>query len=104
MFSLKRGSAALHRSIVSLHHSSAILLTQQFLSFLFKSTHTGTIINHPARKKQLTQSILIMHKDVEGMEALCQSAVMDGGKRQMFTEGNATQKGSGLQSCSVCIR
>ena len=37
-----------------------------------------------------------LHKDAEEMEALCQSAVRGG--------DNATQKGSGLQSSSVCIR
>ena len=45
-----------------------------------------------------------LFKDAEEMEALCQSAVRNGGLRQMFAEGNATQKGSGLQSSSVCIR
>ena len=43
-----------------------------------------------------TEIILMMHKDAEETEALCQSAVRDG--------GNATQKGSDLQSSSVCIR
>ena len=43
-----------------------------------------------------TQIILMMHKDVEETEDLCQSAVRDGGFRQMFTEGSATHIGSGL--------
>ena len=43
----------------------------------------------------------MMHKDAEEMEALCQSIVKDGGFMQFF---NATQKDSGLQSSSVCIR
>ena len=51
----------------------------------------------------MAQIILMMHKDVEEMEVLCQSAVRDGGFRQMFTEGNATRKGSGLLSSSVCM-
>ena len=46
----------------------------------------------------------MMHKDAEEMEGLCQSAVRDGGFRQMFTEDNTTQIGSDLQSSSVCIR
>ena len=46
---------------------------------------------------------LFMMHDAEEMEALCQSALRDEGFRQMLTEGNATQKGSGLHS-SVCIR
>ena len=60
VFLLKHESVALRHSIVSLHrfivflqHSSTILLTQQFLSFLFKSTCAGAIINRPAWKKQL---------------------------------------------------
>ena len=35
---------------------------------------------------QTTQIILMMHKDVEEMEALCQSAGRDGVFKQMFTE------------------
>ena len=50
--------------------------------------------------RQMTQ----MHKDVEEMEALCQSAVRDGGLRKMFTDQVMLQRKVWSPSGSVCTR
>ena len=40
---------------------------------------------------------------MEEMEALCQSAVSNGGSRQMFTEGNALHRKALVSSLAVFV-
>ena len=45
--------------------------------------------------------LFIMHKDAEEMEALCLSAVWDGGLRQMFTDKEKLHRMALVSSLAV---